>query len=171
MEERRTRSQDPPSLSENNELIQWDSLQDPVSIEREHAEACRLARQANTTSNVGKNMVENSEISQTVTQTQQDTEHMPKSGEISPKQQGSEGQAHTMPMAGEISPQQQEITNTRPITTRLGEISQEKTQQIADLVGMEEGALINSNRESTQQGSPQIDTAEHYLDDNLSDVM
>ena len=53
----------------------------------------------------------------------------------------------------------------------MGEIPQEKAQQIANLVGIEEGALINPNGESTQQGSPQIDTAEHYLDDNLSDIM
>ena len=49
-ERRRTRSQGPPSLTENNELIQWDSLQDPVRIEREQAEARRLARQTNTRS-------------------------------------------------------------------------------------------------------------------------
>ena len=67
-------------------------------------------------------------------------------------------------MAGEISPQQQEITNPRPTTTSLGNIPQEKAQQIANLVGIEEGALINPNGESTQQGSPQIDTAEHYLE-------
>ena len=47
-ERRRTRSQGPPSLSENNELIQWDSLQDPVRIEREQTEAHRLARQSST---------------------------------------------------------------------------------------------------------------------------
>ena len=63
MEKRRTRSQGPPSLSENNELNQLDSLQDPVRLERENAEARRLARQADTTTNVDKNMVESSEIS------------------------------------------------------------------------------------------------------------
>ena len=57
-ERRRTRSQGQPSLSENNELIQWDSLQDPVRIEREHAEARRLARQADTATNVDKNTEE-----------------------------------------------------------------------------------------------------------------
>ena len=93
-ERRRNRSQGPPSLSENSELIQWDSLQDPVRIDREHAEARRLARQANTTSNVDKNQVENSEISQVVTQAEQDREYTPKSGEISPKQQEPEGQTH-----------------------------------------------------------------------------
>ena len=172
MEERRiTRSQGPPSLSENNELIQWDSLQYPVKIEREHAKAHRLARQTDITKNVDKIIVENRKISQAVTQTQQDTEHTPKSGEISPKQQELEGQTHITQMAVEILPQQQEIMNPRPTTTSLGQIPQEKTQQIADLVGIEEGALINPNGESMQQGALQIDTAEHYLDDNFSDVM
>ena len=99
-ERRRTRSQGPPSLSENNELIQWDSLQDPVRIEREHTEGRRLARQADTTSNVDKNTVKNSEISQVVTQAEQDTEHTPKLGEILPKQQESEGQTHITLMGG-----------------------------------------------------------------------
>ena len=61
---RRTRSQGPPSLSEDNELIQWDSLPNPVRIEREHAEAHRLARQADTAVRVRENMVEISEILQ-----------------------------------------------------------------------------------------------------------
>ena len=91
-ERRRTRSQGPPSLSENNELIQWNSLPDPVRIEREHTEARRLARQADTTTNVDKNTVENSEILQTVTEPHQDTEHTSKSGEILSKEQESKGQ-------------------------------------------------------------------------------
>ena len=41
-------------MSEENKLIQWGSLQDPVRIEREHAEARRLAREANTVINVSK---------------------------------------------------------------------------------------------------------------------
>ena len=61
-ERRRTRSQGPPSLSENNELIRWDSLQDPVRIEREQAEARRVAQQANTATNVDRNMVESMQI-------------------------------------------------------------------------------------------------------------
>ena len=81
---RRTRSQDPPSLSEGAELIQWDSVQDPVRIEREHAEARRLAREANTVININERMVENSEILQ-VTDTQPwCTAEAPQSGEISP---------------------------------------------------------------------------------------
>ena len=51
---RRTRSQGPQSMSEENELIQWGSIQDPVRIEREHAEAQRLAREANTMINISK---------------------------------------------------------------------------------------------------------------------
>ena len=51
---RRTRSQGALSMSEENELIQWGSLQDPVRIEREHGEAHRLAREANTVTNVSK---------------------------------------------------------------------------------------------------------------------
>ena len=61
-ERRRTRSQGPPSLAENNELIQWDSLQDPVRIEREQAEAHRLARQINMITSTAENRVESSEI-------------------------------------------------------------------------------------------------------------
>ena len=61
---RRTRSQGPPSLPEGAELIQWDSLQDPVRIEREHTEACRLARENNIVININKRTVENSKILQ-----------------------------------------------------------------------------------------------------------
>ena len=88
MEEgRRTRSQGPTSLSENNELIQWDSLQDPVRIEREHAEARRLARQTNTVTSIAENKAESSEILQKETEPHQNTEHMPTLGKISPKEQ------------------------------------------------------------------------------------
>ena len=66
---RRTRSQGPPSWQEGTELIQWDSLQDPVRIERENAEARRLARETNTVIDVNERTAENSEISQ-VTNTQ-----------------------------------------------------------------------------------------------------
>ena len=36
---------------------------------------------------------------------------------------------------------------------------------------MEEGATAKLNGGNVQQGSPQVDTAEHYLDDNFSNVM
>ena len=58
---RRTRSQ---GLSEGAQLIQWDSLQDPVRIEREQAEARRRAREVNTEININERAVENSEILQ-----------------------------------------------------------------------------------------------------------
>ena len=53
----------------------------------------------------------------------------------------------------------------------LGEIPQKKMQQVTDLIAIEEGATAKFNGGNTQQGSPQVDTAEHYLDDNFSDVM
>ena len=60
---RRTRSQ---VLSEGAQLIQWDSLQDPVRIEREQSEARRRAREENTVTNINERVVENSEISQLI---------------------------------------------------------------------------------------------------------
>ena len=101
----------------------------------------------------------------------QSTEHMPKSGEISPKQQEYEGQACITPQSGEISPNQQEKVNLRSTMSSLGEISQKKMQQVANLIAIEEGATDKLNEGNAQQGSPQVDTVEHYLDDNFSDVM
>ena len=73
----------------NNELIQWDSLQDPVRIEREQAEICRLARQPSTVINTAENKVESSKILQKQPnkepEPQQNTEHTPTLGEILPK--------------------------------------------------------------------------------------
>ena len=58
---RRTRSQ---GLPEGEQLIQWDSLQDPVRIEREQAEARRQAREASVVININRGAIENSEIPQ-----------------------------------------------------------------------------------------------------------
>ena len=77
---RRTRSQGPPSLLEDNELIQWGSLQDSVRIEREQAEACKIARQPITVNNVSENMVESSEIPQITTEQLQPTKNTPQLG-------------------------------------------------------------------------------------------
>ena len=74
-------------MSEENELIQWGSLQDPVRLEREHAEARRLAREANTMINVSEQPVESSEISQTVSRQTPYMDHTSQSGKISPKQE------------------------------------------------------------------------------------
>ena len=78
-------------MPEGAELIQWDSLQDPVRIEREHVEARRLTRETNTVINIKEGTVENSKILQ-VTNTQlQYNAKAPQSGKISPKQQEQEG--------------------------------------------------------------------------------
>ena len=167
-ERRRTRSQGPPSLSENNELIQWDSLQNPVRIEREQAKARRLARQTSTVTSIAENKTESSEISQKETEPHQSTEHMPTLGEISPKEQESESIAL---QSGEISPKHQKKKDPRPLTPKLGEIPQKKAQQVVDSTEIGEGIIVNVNGENAQQDLPQVDTAEHYLDDNFSDVM
>ena len=82
---RRTRSQ---GLSEGAQLIQWDSLQDPVRIEREQAEARRWAREANTVTNINQRVVKNSEISQLTEGQSRLTNRAPQLGEILPNQQG-----------------------------------------------------------------------------------
>ena len=111
---RRTRSQGPPSLPEGTELIQWDSLQDPVRIERENAEARRLARETNTVIDVNERAAENSEISQ-VTNTQlRYTAEAPRSGEISPKKQ-EQGVRSVLPRKQARSHQHKQMKATLPI--------------------------------------------------------
>ena len=58
---RRMRSQ---GLPEGTQLIQWDSIQDPVRIERELAGVHRQAREASTATSKGERVIDNSEISQ-----------------------------------------------------------------------------------------------------------
>ena len=53
----------------------------------------------------------------------------------------------------------------------MGEILQKKTQQVANPAVIGEGIIVNLNGENIQQEPPQVDTTEHYLDDNFSDVM
>ena len=175
---RRTRSQGPPSLSEDNEL-QWGSLQDPVRIEREHAEACRIIRQLNTVNNVSENTVENSEIPQVTTEQLQHAKNTPQSGEISPKRHENQVRNSIAPTLGKILPNQEERVGLRHNMLNLSEILPKETQQASELVAMEEGITVNTHTEecnlqsdqNTQQKSPQIETAQHYLDDNFSDVM
>ena len=175
---RRTRSQGPPSLSEDNEL-QWGSLQDPVRIEREHAEACRIIRQLNTVNNVSENTVENSEIPQVTTEQLQHTKNTPQSGEISPKQHENQVWNSIAPTLVEILPNREERVGLRHNMLNLSEIPPKETQQASELVAMEEGITVNTHTEerdlqsdqNTRQKSPQIETAQHYLDDNFSDVM
>ena len=99
---RRTRSQ---GLSEGAQLIQWDSLQDPVRIEREQSEARTRAREENTVTNINERAVENSKISQLIEGQPRLTNEAPRLGEISPNQQGPEGHMDVTPKSGEISPQ------------------------------------------------------------------
>ena len=184
---RRTRSQGPPSLPEGAELIQWDSLQDPVRIEREHAEARRLARENNTVININERIVENSEILQVTNTQPRYTTEAPRSGEISPKQQKQEGHASVTPQSGKIPPIQTDEGTHPHLKPNMNEISPKEPNEVTDLVAMEEGARVqtpdkdaysDSRKEygpqgdkNLQQKSPQIDTAQHYLDDNFSDVM
>ena len=129
-EHRRTRSQGPPSLPENNEIRYWGSLPDPLQIERDHAEAFRLARQATTGSNMSKNTVESSEISQVMSQQTQPIQNMPLSGEISPKQHEKEG--HTQN------------------ATEMGKILPNQPHERGDLEAMEEGVAGNTPTRSVR---------------------
>ena len=174
-------------MPEGEELIQWDSLQDPVRIEREHAEAHRLNRETNTVININEGTVENSKILQ-VTNTQlQYTAKAPGSGKISPKQQEQEGHVSITPKSGKIPPIQTDEGNLPHLKPNMNEISPKEPNEVTDLVAMEEGARAQTpdkdtysdsrkeyrrqGNENLQQKSPQIDTAQHYLDDNFSDVM
>ena len=53
----------------------------------------------------------------------------------------------------------------------MGEIPQQKTQQLGDPTTAGEGIIVNLNGEDRQRDLPQVDTTENYLDDNFSDVM
>ena len=108
-------------------------------------------------------------------------------GEISPNQQGQEGQMNIMPELGEISPKRREENNPQQVTENRSEILPKEPDGVTDLMAMEEGArgqtpdkntYSNSKKENGPQGeenlqieSPQIYAAQHYLDDNFSDVM
>ena len=80
---RRTRSQ---GLPEGEQLVRSDSLQDPVRIEREQAEARRQAREVSTVINIDRTTMENSEISQLTDGQPRLTKETPRTGEISPNQ-------------------------------------------------------------------------------------
>ena len=204
---RRTRSQGPPTPAENNELIQWDPIQDTVRIERGRAETHRLARQTNIASNTMENRTENNKISQeqysNELEGEQRTARTPTTSEIPPKEQPLENtgsQTGEIPpkeqrlgnngsQPGEISPEKQELADTgvqsgkippkqrngyqNLPSPRISEIPRQKEQQLNanEPMTTEEGGRTYSSGEVDQRGSPRIDTAEHYLDDNFSDVM
>ena len=169
-ERRRTRSQAAPTPAENNELIQWDSIQDLVRIEREQAEVRRLARQRNMANNTMKNRTENSEILQEQHNNELDyeqrTEHTSTSGEIPPKEQQLE---YIRSQTGEISPKEQglEDIGVRPgkilpkqqqkgqpdlSPPKTGEIPQQKVHQLHadEPTKTGESVVINPNGEDDQ---------------------
>ena len=114
---RRTRSQGPPTPAENNELIQWDPIQDTVRMERGRTETHRLARQTNIASNTIENRTENNEISQdqysNELEGEQRTARTPTTSEIPPKEQPLE---NTGSQTGEIPPNERDLTRK----TRMG---------------------------------------------------
>ena len=200
---RRTRSQGPPTPAENNELIQWDSIQDTVRMERGRTETHRLERQTNIASNTMENRTENNKISQdqygNELEGEQRTARTPttseipplentgsQTGEIPPNEQriGNNGSqpgeilpekqewADTGVQSGEIPPKQRNGYQNLP-SPRISEIPRQKEQLLNanEPMATEEGGRTSSSGEVDQRGSPQIDTAEHYLDDNFSDVM
>ena len=87
----------------------------------------------------------------------------------------------------EILPNQREENSIIKTTSNLNEILTKESHEVTDLVAMEEGARAETpnkntqhmpngehnvkSNENLQQKSPQIYTAQHYLDDNFSDVM
>ena len=146
---RRTRSQ---GLSEGAELIQWDSLQDPVRIEREHAEAHRPAREVNTVININERMVENSEIPQVTEGQPGYTAEVPRLGEISPNQQGQGGHTSITPTLGEISPKQTDEGDPSHIKANVNEFPPKEPSEVTDLVAMEEASEgTHSQQEYLQQ--------------------
>ena len=174
---RRTRSQ---GLPEGEQLIQWDSLQDPVRIEREQAEACRQARGVST-------VIENSEILQVTEEQPRFIAKAPQSGEIPPNHQSQEGRMNTTHKSGEILPECTGENSLQYVRENMSEASQNETDEVTDLLAMQEGARArtpdkkthrnseNGNgpqgEEDSQRESPQMDTTQHYLDDNFSNVM
>ena len=200
-ERRRTRSQGPPTPIENNELIQWDPVQDTVRRERGRTETDRLTGQTNVVNNARKNRTENSEILQEQhsdeTDHEQRTAFTPTMSEIPPKEQPLENtglQTGEIPpteqrpgdigsQPGEISPEKQRLEDPgvqlgeippkqqnghlNSTSPRLGEIPQQKVHQLK----ANELTITRPNGEVDREESPRMDTAEHYLDDNFSDVM
>ena len=187
---RRTRRQGPPSLSEDNELIQWRSVQDPVRIERVQVEARRTARQANVIDNVSKNTTKNSEILQVGDILHEQLENEPQISEILIKQQGHT--ANTSIVHPSYPNRARSRQNSRKIASPLvwlksSKISAKEPCEVTDLVAMEGGTVTTphsartphltredaniQSRENQDWQPPQTEVAQHYLDDNFSDVV
>ena len=186
-ERRRTRSQGPPTPAENNELIQWNPIQDLVRVEREQAEARRQARGVSTVININRTAIENREMPQVTEEQPRFIAKVPQSGEILPNHQGQESRMNTTPKLAEISPERTGENSPQYVTENMSEVSQKEPNKVTDLLAMEEGARArtpdkkthsnsgNGNgpqeEEDSWRESPQMDTAQHYLDNNFSDVM
>ena len=138
---RRTRSQGPPSLPEGTELIQWDSLQDPVRIKRENAEAHRLARETNTVIDV---IERTAEEQRDLASNQHTTTIYCRSASIGrdshQNKQEQGGQVSVTPKASEIPPTQTDESNPPQLKHNTNEISSKEHDEVTDLVAMEEGA-------------------------------
>ena len=132
---RRTRSQ---GLPEGTQLIQWDSIQDPVRIERELAGARRQAREVSTATSNSERATDNREISQETEAQPRGTVGMPRSGKISPNKQGQEFHTNVTPKPGEISSGRIEERGLCGATERVDEISPREPNEVTDLMAMEE---------------------------------
>ena len=169
---RRTRSQ---GLPEGTQLIQWDSIQDPVRIERELAGVRRQAREVSTATSRGERAIDNSEISQETEAQPRGTVGTPRSGEILPNKQGQEFHTDVMPKPGEISPGRIEESSLHGTTERVEEISPREPNEVTDLMAMEEGAVAwtpNKNTRSKSKGEkgPQDVMRSSVLGSNVSSL-
>ena len=147
---RRTRSQ---GLPEGEQLIKWDSLQDPVRIEREQAEARRQARGASVVIDTNRRMIENSEILQVTEGQPRAINKNPQQGEISPNHQSQEGHMNTTPKSGEISPARSGEHSPQYVIEDMSEGLQKGPNEVTDLLAMEEGVKARTPNKTTQRNS------------------
>ena len=147
----------------------------------------RQAREVSTATSRGERVIDNNKISQETEAQPRGTVRTPQLGKISPNKQGQEFHTDVMPKPGDISPGRKEENSLRGATERVDEIPPREPNEVTDLMAMEEGAVAqtpNENTRSKSKGekgpqeeenllnkSPQMDTAQHYLDDNFSDEM
>ena len=134
-----------------------------------------------------RRMIENSKIPQGTVEQPRAIDEAPQQGKISPNRQSQEGHTNTTPKSGKISPERSGEYSPRYVTEDMSEDSQKGTDEVTDLLAMEEGVRARTpdsttrrdsksrngteGEEKSHKESPQIDTAQHYLDDNFSDVM
>ena len=153
-----------------------------MRIERKQTEVHRQAREASTVISRNERAIGNSEILQATEGQPRVTVEAPQLGKILPNQQGQEVRTNVTPKLSEILPRQTNENQPQYATEGIDEIPPKEPNEVTDLVAMEEGARAqtpnkstysNLKREGGPQGeenllkeSPQMDTAQHYLDDN-----